>query len=113
MPCVGNYLKENVIGNERGVLVENAALNAIYNTIYSSYISLADIKLLLNELPNILTMNYPAVENIRKACLEVIANLKNNIRDGINCQDKVMFYRDFNEMDNLFRLLKVFENYHK
>lgn len=110
--ALSTYLKENVIGEERGALVENASLSAIYFTILTP-LSLSDIKLLLNELPNILSMNYPAVENIRKGCLEILSKLKSNIRLGINSQEKMMFWRDFNEFDNLFRILKSLENHNK
>ena len=108
--ALATYLKENTIGEERGALVENAALNAIYKTIFAN-ISLADVKLLLNELPNILPLNYPVVENIRKGCLDILSNLKTKLQRGIDNKDKIIFWRDFNEFDNLLRMLQVFDSY--
>ena len=51
--ALATYLKENVIGEERGALVENLALQAIHSTMLTK-VSVGDSEMLFSELPNIL-----------------------------------------------------------
>lgn len=110
--ALASYLKENILDKERGEFIEKATLNAIYSTMQTD-MSLADTEMLLSELPNILPLNYPVVDNIRAACVEIISQLKDAIRMKIDNDEKLILWHNFNEYDNLLRLLKGFEGYNK
>ena len=68
------HLKENVLLKEWATLIEEVSLNAVQQSLYSADIT--NVHLLFSELPNILPLNYPAVENIRKICIEIIPQIK-------------------------------------
>ena len=58
---------------------EDISLTAIHLT-FATNVNLIDINLLIAELPKILKLNYPAVENIRKVCVEMIPQMSNVYR---------------------------------
>ena len=95
------WLKKNVIGEEYGEILEKAALNAIRMTLNTS-ISIGDCKILFNALPDILKFDYPVVDEIRKACLQIIPQFM------YFCRVQNL-WKDFVEMDYLLKMLKSFE----
>lgn len=62
--------------------------------------SFADARLLLRELPNLLSLPYPVVKDLRGACLNIIPQLMNTMRVNI-------MWRDYVELDYLQSLLKL------
>lgn len=108
--ALATYLKKNVIGEERGALVENLALQAIHSTMLTN-VSVGDSEMLVSELPNILKLNYPVVENIRQGCIEMIPQIQSMIRANIDSADKMLFWKDFHEFGKLLEMLKVFDSY--
>ncbi len=108
--ALASYLKGNVIDEARGEFVETASLKAILSTMFTT-VSFADTKLLLSELPNILQLNNPVVKDILTACLNILPQIKNKISNKIDNAQKFMFWIEFEDYDNLYRLLKVFESY--
>ena len=107
--ALSTYLKENVLGKERGKILEELSLKAIYFSMTMNIFS-ADAELLLSELPNILSLKYPEVGEILKICPKVIEQLKNGYKSLITNETRG-FWRNFNEYDNLLRLLEVFDSY--
>ena len=73
--------------------------------------SFSDSELLLSELTNILPLNYPEVENIRQSCIQIATQMKERIRNVITDPTKFEYYREFNNFDNLLRMIQVFEYY--
>ena len=108
--ALATYLKENVIGEERGALVENLALQAIHSTMLTK-VSVGDSEMLFSELPNILKLNYPVVNEIRQGCIEIIPQIQKIIRNDIDLPEKMLMWKDFFEFDKLLRMLKVFDSY--
>ena len=101
---LSKHLKETLLDETAGNFFEETALNAIYKTVAASKISFPDSLFLLSELPNILQLNFPAVKNILKICLEIIQHIKNMYRP-------LFFkYQDYYELDYIERLLKIFES---
>ena len=108
--ALSTYLRENVLGSERGEFVEQLSLHAVFKTTFTT-LTLADSQLLLNELPNILPLKYPEVKNIYENSLAIVAQIKNYISDSIDCHEKFLYWREFDNMDNLLRILQGFESY--
>ena len=107
---LAEYLREKVLNKDVGNFFEDAALKAIYQTFFTS-LTFADIKLVLSELPNILTLNYPAVKNIRSALIILLPQIKDSIHKAIKDQTKMFMWKNFKEYDYFIRLLQTFDNY--
>lgn len=108
--ALATYLKENALGQKRGELLEQLILKAIHSTMLTN-VSVGDTEMLLSELPNILPLNYPVVENIRQGCIEIIPQIQKIIRKSIDSPEKMSMWKEFFEFDNLLRMLKVFDSY--
>ena len=100
---LAEYLREKVLDKNAGNFFEETALRAIFRTLQTNF-SITDIKILFSELPHILRLNYPVVEEIRKACINLVAQLTNLFRMN-------NLWRDFNEMYYFGEMLKTFDNY--
>ena len=112
MTCraLASYLKENVLDEKRGEILEAAAIKSVAVAIHTNLTS-ADAELFISELPNILKLNYPEVKNILKDSLEIISQVKATIQAQINFETKMLLWKDFKEYDNIFRILQAFECY--
>ncbi len=108
--ALATFLKETVLGNERGELVEKAALQAIYQTSLSKLTS-DDVGLFISELPNILQLNYPEVKEILHISQNIVEKMKDEINLQMDSFGKSGLWRDFNDADNLLRMLQVFDSY--
>ena len=94
------YLKENLLDETTGKFFEESALNAVYKTITSTVLTLADVFLLIAELPNLLQLKYPVVKNIVEVCLNFIPQLKDLYRDDFY---KLQNYYALEYVENLLR----------
>ena len=72
--AVAAFLRENILNEAVGNFLEEAALNAIYRTLFSPNI-VSDLKLFLSELPNILKLKYPVVENLRLSAINLSSQM--------------------------------------
>ena len=88
--AASNYLREK--------LYEEASLAAILKSLDG--LTLADVRLLLSELPNLLSLPYPVVEELRGACLHIIPQMMNVMR--LNTR-----WKDYVELDYIWRLLQI------
>ena len=100
---LAEYLREKILDKDAGNFFEETALRAIFKTLQTNF-SIADIKILFSEMPKILQLNYPVVEEIRKACINFVPQLMNLFRLNL-------LWRDFNEMYYFGEMLKTFDNY--
>ncbi len=105
---LAEYLRGRILDEESGKFFEEAALRAIYKTLFTN-VSIADIKLLLSEMPNILTRDYPIVKNIVEACIKILSQIKDSVRNTINDPKKMLMWRQFTEYDYLMRMLQSFK----
>ena len=80
-------------------IFEELSLNALYKSLQVR-VSIADILLLLDEMPKILKLNYPAVKEIRDACIQIIPQLMMTYRLNNHWQG-------FKELEYILKLLKA------
>ena len=98
------------IDEPTAVGLEKISLKAI-QIILSTEISLPESQLLIAELPNILPLKYPVVDDILQGVLQIIPPIKDAIQNSIDKPEKMMMWRDFCELDYILELLKTFEIY--
>ncbi len=97
--AVSSYLKENAFDETAGKFFEEASLNAVCKTLFSTN-QLADLRLLFGELPNILALDYPIAEEIRVGCIQILPQVMNFFR--VN-----NLWKEFMELDYLRRFLEM------
>ena len=89
--AAANYLQENFL--------EEASLGAILESLDG--MNLADVRLLISELPNLLILPYPAVKDLRELSIQIISQTMNFMREN-------EFWKDFSDLDHLRRILIAF-----
>jgi hypothetical protein len=89
-----------VASNYLGLKVhEEASLAAILKSL--DELCFVESRLLISELPPLLTLTYPIVEELREACLQILPQMADFLRYR-------NAWRDFVELDYIHRLLKTF-----
>ena len=106
--ALASHMRGKILDEESGKFFEEAALRAIYKALFTNA-TLADIKLLLSELPNFLQLDYPVVKDILEACIKIIQQIKESISYSITDPKKMFIWKDFTEYDYLMRLLQTFK----
>ena len=96
--AVATYLRNQFPDNDRLKVCEEASLAAVLNSIDG--LKFSDAQLLLSELPDLLSLPYSVVDELRLASIEVISQLMNFMREN-------ELWRNFVELNNLQRLLKA------
>ena len=96
--AAASLLREKFPHDERFTVYEEASLAVVLNSLDG--LKLDDVQLLISELPELLKLPYPAVNELRVACLQIISRTMDFMR--VNA-----FWKDFVDMDNLRRLLEV------
>ncbi|MBR2519196.1 MAG: glycosyltransferase family 92 protein [Selenomonadaceae bacterium] len=96
--AVSSLLRKNFPYDEHFKVYEEAALAAVLNSLEE--LSFADVQLLLSELPEMLKLPYPVVDELRGACLQIISRTLDFLRES-------GFWKDFVDMDNLRRFLEA------
>ena len=96
------YLRGKVFDDTGAKFFEEASLNAIHKTFYAGGITLADILLLIGEMPKILQMNYPAVKNLRDGLLQIIPQMLEMLR----LQSR---WQEFTELNYKLDMLRSFK----
>ena len=102
---VSSFLKDTFLDEELGSLLEEFSLNGLCKSLAVGVHSY-EVQLFVRELPKILAMPYPAVNQLRAACFKLIPKLTDTYRT-YNPAD----WREFVHMDYLLNLLKTFDNY--
>ena len=80
----------------REAIYEEASLAAVLKSLDG--LKFSDVRLLLSELPNLLALPYPAVEELRGAAIQIISRTMDFMRQN-------EFWKDFADLDNLRQLL--------
>ncbi|MBQ7630217.1 MAG: glycosyltransferase family 92 protein [Selenomonadaceae bacterium] len=93
-------IKDKVFDETTAKFFEELSLKAIHRALLSP-LQAADIFLLINEMPKILELDYPAVKNIRDVLLNLISQLMTTLRAQARWQE-------FTELEYKFKLLKIF-----
>ena len=76
---LSGYLRGKLFDDDGAKIFEELSLNALYKSL-SAGCSIADILLLIDELPIIFEMNYSAVKKIRDACINIIPQIMTHCR---------------------------------
>lgn len=97
--AVASYLQTKFADEAPAKFFEEAAIKAILNTLQSGT-SLADMRLLLSELPELLMLSYPVVKKLREACLQIVPQMMNVMRLNNS-------WFNYVELDYILRLLKL------
>ena len=96
---LSGYLRGKLFDDKGAKIFEELSLNALYKSLHADC-SIADVLLLMDEMPTILTLNYPAVKEIRDACIQIIPQLMMTYRLNNHWQG-------FTELDYILKLLKA------
>lgn len=99
--AVASYLKTKLADNAAAKCFEEASLKAVLKTIASG-ISFADMRLLVKEMPVLVTLPYPAAKEIRKVVLQFIPQMA----DVFHLNN---MWKDFAEFDYLNDFLRAEE----
>lgn len=96
--ALSSYLREKFPDIERMKLYEEVSLTAIINSL--DEVNFSDVRLLISELPQLLSLPYPAVKDLRNACRKLLIEFMEfmKLNDGWN------YHAEF---DYLQRLLKT------
>lgn len=98
--AVAAYLQTKLPDDVPLKFFEETALKAILRTLASGGMTFADARLLIRELPNLLSLPYPVVKDLRNAALQIIPQLMNIMRlNGM--------WEDYAELDYTQDLLKL------
>lgn len=111
---VASYLKKNLLGETVGKLFEEAALNAICQTLCTN-IAPVDAYLLIRQLPEILQLKYQTVDVLISICAGMIEKMKANLQSSADEKKvaaiddaEMVLWRKFNELDYFEKMLKAF-----
>ena len=102
---VSSYLKKNYLGEITGELFEEASLNAICKT-FTTNLSIIDLRLIIAELPRILSMPYATIKSFIEVCLQIFPQFLNDFRTNGDMQN-------FEELNHTIRMLQAFALYRK
>jgi len=76
---LSGYLRGKLFDDEGAKIFEELSLNALYKSMVVGS-SIADILLLIDELPKILELNYSGSQKIRDACINIIPQIMTHCR---------------------------------
>ena len=86
-------------------ICEGASLIAISKSLKS--ISLAEMGLLILELPNLLSLPYSSARDLRRTLLQFIPQFMNDLRDFIGRTKYFHLYKNYIELDYIREFLKL------
>ena len=95
--AVSTYLREKFPNDLGWKSFEEASLAAILKSLDG--LKLSEIQLLMDELPNLLILPYPIVEELRDVSIQITSQIMNLTREKT-------LWKDFLEWNYLHRLLK-------
>lgn len=96
------HLRGKLIDETGAKFFEENSLNSIQKTLRTGGLTVADVMLLIGEMPKILKMNYPAVKNIHGTLLQIIPQMLEMLR----LQNR---WQEFNELEYKLEMFKNFK----
>lgn len=101
-------MRENNLMTEKAAnFFEETSLIAVHLSLFCG-VNLLDVNLLIAELPEILKLNYPAVKDIRTACIEIIPQMLDIYRSY-----DANSWKNFVDLQYLLEMLKNFDDVKK
>ena len=111
---IASHLKKNFLDETAGKFFEDAALNALCQTLCTEF-STADAQLLLAELPKILPLQYDTTEILLSICAGMIEKLKENFKASSDekknsdiDEGEMETWRKVTELEFLEKMIRVF-----
>lgn len=98
--AASSYLKRGYLDETTGKLFEEASLNAICKVFMTNF-SVADMRLLAAELPNILILPYVTTETLISLCIDAMQNFADDFRLKSD-------WKNFEDFTFLRRMLQAF-----
>ena len=109
--ALSTFLKETFLDEELGSLFEEFSLNGVLKSL-NAEVSWSTLQLLLKEMPKILVMPYPVVNEIRNVLIEKLVELRKKMHDSIDKETKLPMWKDILDLDYKIKTLRTFDNYH-
>ena len=100
--------EKNFLDKTAADMLEEVSLKCVKNSLVNALIP--ELQLFIAELPNILKLNYPVVEELFKSALTMIPKLQFLFQNSIDTSEKLHRWRDICELDYMLELLKTFES---
>lgn len=97
------HFRERLMSREFASALEEASLRAIQKT-FTTNLTLADVRLLIDEMPEILTLEYSVVKEIRETLIQILPQMMNAFREK-------NVWREFRELEIFLNTLKAFNFY--
>ena len=101
---ISQYLRESIMDEAAANFFEETALKNVYRTLFTT-VNFADVRLLLAEMPEILTLKYPVVKDIRRACIAILPQIMNKFRTPVAAT-----WKDFISLQYLRKVLEIFDS---
>ncbi len=98
--AVAAYLQTKLMDETPAKFFEEASLKALLKAVNVGT-SFADVRLLLSELPNLLTLPYPVVKELRGACLHIIPQMMQVMRYN----NSWLYYVELDHYQSLLKLI--------
>ena len=102
-----NQTKNILFDEKTANFFEEVSLNALHKTLMAR-LQIADVKLLLSELPNILPLNYPVVKDIQNVCINIISQIMRMMRTNVPGHMPLL-WREYAWFIEYLNLLKAFK----
>ena len=100
--AVARSLDGKAIDNASAKFFEELALKCVLRSMASGTLEIWQLQLLFQELPTLLTLKYPTVAEIKKACIQIIPQLMQQAR----MQNA---WRRYHQYNYLLKMLKSIE----
>lgn len=100
--ALAGILKRNAPKDNRGKFLEEASLRLV-NRTFATQMTFAEIMMMINALPPILSLPYPVVDEVRQNCISFIRQIMSDLHE--NSQ-----WEEFVEFGNYLELLMAFGN---
>ena len=104
--ALSGFLKDTFLDDELGKLFEEFSLCFVYKTLRQTNIEAANFHQLINELPKILTLPYPTVDDIRHFCITITPAFMNIFREY-----NQVAWLNFTHFQYVLDMLKVLDHY--
>ena len=94
-------LKANILLNEQDAsFLEELLLKCIHKSILNGSVEIWQVQLLIDELPKILSCNYPVVNDIKELIISAIPKFMNYRR-------MQNYWRSYKQLDYLLQILNI------
>ena len=102
---MSSYLRGKILDDKGANFFEEKSLEAIHRSLYAK-LQIADVFLLIDEMPKIVTLNYPIVEQILGGLIKIVEELIKFLRTNSLRHEEVNMGRTLNYLKTFDTLKK-------